>query len=71
MSSMSAPRPVPPYVGERRLRLRLSADGPGPLYTHDITGTGWLQMLCAASIWILVPLAAGIVRALRSEVKSA
>jgi ABC-2 type transport system permease protein len=43
----------------------------GPLYTHDITGTGWLQLLCAASIWILVPLAAGIVRALRSEVKSA
>jgi ABC-2 type transport system permease protein len=43
----------------------------GPLYTHDITGTGWLQLLCAAAIWILVPLAAGIVRALRSEVKSA
>ena len=43
----------------------------GPLYTHDITGTGWLQLLCAASIWILVPLAAGIARALRSEVKSA
>ena len=43
----------------------------GPLYTHDITGTGWLQLLCAASIWILLPLAAGTVRALRSEIKSA
>jgi len=43
----------------------------GPLYTHDITGTGWLQLLSAAAIWIGVPLAAGIVRALRAEVKSA
>jgi ABC-type transport system involved in multi-copper enzyme maturation permease subunit len=43
----------------------------GPLYTHDITGTGWLQLLSAAAIWIGVPLAAGIVRALRGEVKSA
>jgi hypothetical protein len=41
----------------------------GPLYTHDITGTGWLQLLSAASIWILIPLAAGIVRVLRGEVK--
>ena len=43
----------------------------GPLYTHDITGTGWLQLLSAATIWIGVPLAAGIVRALRGEVTSA
>jgi ABC-type transport system involved in multi-copper enzyme maturation permease subunit len=43
----------------------------GPLYTHDITGTGWLQLLSAAAIWIGVPLAAGIVRALRGEIKSA
>jgi ABC-type transport system involved in multi-copper enzyme maturation permease subunit len=43
----------------------------GPLYTHDITGTGWFQLLCAASIWVLLPLAAGIVRALRGEIKSA
>jgi ABC-2 type transport system permease protein len=42
----------------------------GPLYTHDITGTGWLQLLSAASIWVLLPLAAGIVGALRGEVKS-
>jgi len=43
----------------------------GPLYTHDITGTGWLQLLSAAAIWIGVPLAAGVVRALRVEIKSA
>jgi ABC-type transport system involved in multi-copper enzyme maturation permease subunit len=43
----------------------------GPLYTHDITETGWLQLLCAASIWISLPLAAGTVRALRGEIKSA
>jgi len=43
----------------------------GPLYTHDITGTGWLQLLSAVAIWTGVPLAAGIVRALRGEVKSA
>jgi len=42
----------------------------GPLYTHDITGTGWLQLLSAASIWVLLPLAAGTVRALRGEVGS-
>jgi ABC-2 type transport system permease protein len=43
----------------------------GPLYTHDITGTGWLQLLSAAAIWIGVPLAAGTVRALHGEIKSA
>ena len=41
-----------------------------PLYTHDITGTGWLQLLAAATIWILVPLAIGVVRVSRTEVKS-
>ena len=43
----------------------------GPLYTHDITGTGWLQLLSAAVIWVGAPLTAGFVRALRGEVKSA
>jgi len=43
----------------------------GPLYTHDITGTGWLQLLSAASIWVFLPLAAGAIRALRGEIKSA
>ena len=42
-----------------------------PLYTHQITGTGWLQLLVAASIWIALPLVAGSIRALRGEIKSA
>jgi ABC-2 type transport system permease protein len=41
------------------------------LYTHQINGTGWLQLLTAASIWILLPLAVGTVRFLRGEIKSA
>jgi ABC-2 type transport system permease protein len=43
----------------------------GPLYSHDITGTGWLQLLSAVAIWIGIPLAAGSVRVLRGEIKSA
>ena len=42
----------------------------GPLYTHDITATGWLQLLVAASIWVFLPLTAGYLRALRGEIKS-
>ncbi len=41
-----------------------------PLYTHNITGTGWLQLLAAAAIWIFVPLVIGVVRVSRTEVKS-
>lgn len=54
---------VAPWVGLNQAQ--------NPLYTHQITGTGWLQLLSAASIWILLPLAAGIVRALRGEIASA
>jgi ABC-type transport system involved in multi-copper enzyme maturation permease subunit len=43
----------------------------GPLYSHDITGTGWLQLLSATAIWIGIPLAAGTVRVQRGEIKSA
>jgi ABC-2 type transport system permease protein len=43
----------------------------GPLYSHDITGTGWLQLLSAVAIWIGIPLTAGIARWLRGEIKSA
>jgi ABC-type transport system involved in multi-copper enzyme maturation permease subunit len=43
----------------------------GPLYSHDITGKGWLQLLIASTIWILVPLAFGIWRVSRTEVRSA
>jgi hypothetical protein len=43
-----------------------------PLYTPgQITGTGWLQLLVAGSIWVFLPLAAGTVRALRSEIRTA
>jgi ABC-2 type transport system permease protein len=43
----------------------------GPLYTPgQITGTGWLQLLVASSIWILLPLTAGTIRFLRGEIKS-
>jgi ABC-type transport system involved in multi-copper enzyme maturation permease subunit len=41
-----------------------------PLYTHSITGTGWVHLLAAATIWILVPLVIGMVRVARTEVKS-
>ena len=43
----------------------------GPLYSHDMTGTGWLQLLTASAIWILLPLAAGAARTLRGEITSA
>jgi ABC-type transport system involved in cytochrome c biogenesis ATPase subunit len=43
----------------------------GPLYIPgQITGTGWLQLLVASSIWILLPLTAGAIRFLRGEIKS-
>ena len=41
-----------------------------PLYSHDITGTGWVQLLCAVAIWIGVPLAIGVLRVSRTEVSS-
>ncbi len=42
----------------------------GALYDQDITGKGWLQLLVAAAIWIAVPLAFGVWRVSRTEVKS-
>jgi hypothetical protein len=42
----------------------------GALYNQDITGKGWLQLLCAVTIWIAVPLAFGVWRVSRTEVKS-
>lgn len=41
-----------------------------PLYTHDITGAGWIHLLVAATIWILAPLFIGITRVSRAEVTS-
>ncbi len=42
----------------------------GNLYDEKITGTGWLQLLFAASLWIIVPLAIGVWRVSRAEIKS-
>jgi ABC-2 type transport system permease protein len=43
-----------------------------PLFDdHSLTATEWAQILVTATIWIIVPLAAGVIRLLRKEVKSA
>jgi ABC-2 type transport system permease protein len=42
----------------------------GPLYSHDMTGTNWLQLLVTFALWVVVPLAVGIARVTRTEVKS-
>jgi ABC-2 type transport system permease protein len=40
-----------------------------PLYPPgQVTGADWVHLLVASSIWIFLPLAAGAVRALRSEI---
>lgn len=41
-----------------------------PLYSHDITGTGWIQLASATALWIGVPLAIGALRVSRTEVRS-
>jgi ABC-type transport system involved in multi-copper enzyme maturation permease subunit len=41
-----------------------------PLYNHDITGHGWVQLLCAVLIWVALPAVLGVARVLRSEIKS-
>lgn len=41
-----------------------------PLYIHDITASGWLHLLVAGTLWILVPLAIGVTRVSRAEVRS-
>lgn len=40
-----------------------------PLYDHTMTGEGWLHLGVACAIWIGLPLAVGIWRLMRSEVK--
>lgn len=43
-----------------------------PLFDdHSLTGTEWSRLLVTATIWIIVPLIAGVIRLLRSELKSA
>lgn len=41
-----------------------------PLYNHEMTGTAWLQWIASFSIWVLLPGAFGVLRVLRSEIKS-
>ncbi|MEY9928332.1 ABC-2 type transport system permease protein [Catenulispora sp. GP43] len=40
-----------------------------PLYSHDITGKGWVQLLTASALWIGVPMLLGVMRVRRTEVK--
>lgn len=42
-----------------------------PLYNHDMTGRGWIQLLAAGAIWVGVPLVLGTIRVRRGEIKSA
>ncbi|MFL6116337.1 MAG: ABC transporter permease [Catenulispora sp.] len=41
----------------------------GALYNQQITATGWVQLLVAVAIWVGVPLAIGVVRVRRTEIK--
>jgi ABC-2 type transport system permease protein len=38
---------------------------------HSLTGTQWSHILVTATIWIVVPLIAGVIRLMRAELKSA
>lgn len=40
-----------------------------PLYSHDITGKGWVQLLAASALWIGLPMVLGVMRVRRAEVK--
>jgi len=40
------------------------------LYLHDVTATEWAQYATAALIWVVLPGAIGVVRVMRSEIKS-
>jgi hypothetical protein len=40
-----------------------------PLYDHHMTATNWAQVLVAVSLWVLVPLAVGLLRVRRAEIK--
>jgi ABC-type transport system involved in multi-copper enzyme maturation permease subunit len=41
-----------------------------PLYSHEMSGETWAQLLISATLWIVLPLAVGVIRVLRSEVRS-
>lgn len=40
-----------------------------PLYSHDITGRGWIQLVTASALWIGVPMVLGVMRVRRAEVE--
>jgi ABC-2 type transport system permease protein len=42
----------------------------GPLYDHHLTGQQWAQVLTATLIWVVLPAVLGVLRVLRTEVKS-
>ena len=42
----------------------------GGLYDQKITGTGWLQLGVAALLWVVTPLAVGVWRVARAEIKA-
>jgi ABC-2 type transport system permease protein len=44
-------------------------DASAPLFNHEMTGAAWLHLAVAVGIWVGAPLAIGIVRLMRSEVK--
>lgn len=42
----------------------------GALYLHDVTAKAWAQYATAALIWVVLPGVLGVLRVLRSEIKS-
>jgi hypothetical protein len=42
----------------------------GSLYDHHLTGQQWAQVVTATLIWVVLPAALGVIRVLRTEVKS-
>lgn len=42
-----------------------------PLFTHEMDGDAWARLGVSVAIWVLLPLALGVFRLLRREIKSA
>jgi ABC-2 type transport system permease protein len=63
-SQVDALKDIAPWVDLNTAQAPLFDD-------HSLTGTEWSQLVVTAAIWIVVPLAIGIVRLLRAELKSA
>jgi ABC-2 type transport system permease protein len=61
---VSALKDVAPWVDAGTAQQPLFDD-------HSLTATEWSQILVTATIWIIVPLVAGVIRLLRRELKSA